>query len=659
MEKDVGALTSSSDIDNIKIETKKVQNIVDQGFDENSILGHLQDKVNEVIKLKEELLEVKAQLKLQKETNQLMDAEFAFRKQEYENEIEKLRENEAKLQEMVLSKTQETQKINVEAIVSREKEKFETEKKGLQEKISNLQQTISSLKSSSSAQLSSDDLTKLTSNYQSKIDRRNKKIEQLVALVNEKENELSEKDDQINQMKNELSSKDSIISELQSSKSQASIDGSTPVVIEKLKGRLSRAKQKIEEMKQIEQQNKKLCDVINHYDTEREVISDLLHAHDEDGRKEWTNLRAKAKECANAANDLLLLRQKLEKTEAMLTQTQSSMQDANQLEDQLTKEKERVKSLLLVRDQLSNMQIENNALKAQNETVNRFQTVQEIRTKCAIALNKSQKEITDSICGLHSAIFKTINESIRPVVLMTFFLTRWKRMLQNKGPAQIDPMALVAFTSSSGFSIEQKIKEIQDEYLRLTNEVIQTKALLAKSEEKRVALKQIVSDQQAASEAGYNKLKREKEISSILKKRMNDLQRELSLLTPSDRFEELKTKCTELEIENERLKNELSQLEQITGDQALAVSELRTRLIEAEASSHHSNKEMQRMKDIAEKREREADILESRLKEKTRDMLALERFAVQVENNPFKKGLDKSSAKITTINGKFTKPVIP
>lgn len=643
------SFSSSHSIDELKEHSMKVHEIVSEGLDENSIIDYLQTKVNEVIRTKEELCAVKAELKMQKETNQLLEAEFAFRKDEYEKEIQKLRENEEKLKaELVATKTSSTQKIDVEAVLTQEREKYEKKTKDLESKVHELE---ASLEKSQASQQSLLDMSHLSDNLQSKIERRNKKIEQLVTAIQEKDSAIAEKEKTIAQMKAQLSDKDSMICDL---KSKSQISDPESVIIEKLKNRLIRAKGKIEELKQIENQNLKFNELVNHYDTEREILCDILHTSDADGSGEWTNLRAKTREAANAIEELAKLKNKLEKTEAALTETQSTLKETNELEEQLSKSNEQVKSLMQMKDQLSSVIIENNVLKAKAVTSERLSNLQCLRTRSATALSKCQKELTDDICELHKAIFNSTFDTIRPLVLLSVFVTRWRNVAKKQVSDVIDPLALISFTSSCGLSIHEKLHDIREEFVKVTNELVEVKAKLCKSEEKRVAMKQTIFDQQKAYEESYEKLKREKSIADALKKRMVDLQKELSLLIPSDKFEEMKTKYAELEIENEKLKAEIAQLEQITSDQSIAVCELRTKLIAAEASSHFSGKKMERMKDIAEKKEREADILDARLREKTKDMLALERFAIQSDNNPFKKGLDKSEPqKFPNINQKF------
>ena len=65
--------------------------ISQKGMDQSSILECLQKKVSELLKYKEKSIAIETQLKIAQETLNLQAAEFAFEREEYENEIESLK----------------------------------------------------------------------------------------------------------------------------------------------------------------------------------------------------------------------------------------------------------------------------------------------------------------------------------------------------------------------------------------------------------------------------------------------------------------------------------------------------------------------------------------------------------------------------------------
>lgn len=68
--------------------------ISQKGLDQSSIMECLQDRVDEIRKYKEMVSSLESQIKIVKEAASLQEAEFAFERQEYENEIEALKRRE-------------------------------------------------------------------------------------------------------------------------------------------------------------------------------------------------------------------------------------------------------------------------------------------------------------------------------------------------------------------------------------------------------------------------------------------------------------------------------------------------------------------------------------------------------------------------------------
>ncbi|EAY05146.1 hypothetical protein TVAG_151330 [Trichomonas vaginalis G3] len=642
--------SSSPDVTKIKEAHKSALDIADHVIQESSLVEHFQNKVNEVQIAREQIITLQSQLKISEEAQRLMEAEFSFQKEEYEKEIEKHKKYEEELQNELIKKCSQQTTINVEALIAKEKEKYETKTKELQSQIEQLQTSLneanSKSKSTSENQIDFSEISNVSASLQAKIDESNQKIKQLQA-------EIQSKDQIIRSQATQLKEKENSLSEL---KSQINTTNeSVPVVIEKLRNRLNRAKDKITEMQKIEVQNKKFAEILTHYETQREILNDILQTNDENPKQDWTNLQKAAVNAMAMSRELPKVKSQLESAQQQVDSLKQSMKDYNSLKDDFNAAKSRLIELNNINDKYNKLQIDYNMLKSSANRNEQFSSMMSIRNRCALALNMSQREITNAVSKLHTSITGKTENNLRPIALSLFFITRWRRIAQHRTPeTEIDPMALVAFSSSNGHSTLLKIDAICKSFIGLTNEVVSIKAKLARSQEKRQAMKQIIIDQQTASEQGYAKLKREKQVAVLLKERMKELQKEMSLLISSERAEELRTRITELEVENDKLTSENQEMDETINEQAAAIDKLSAQLVEAEASKNYSGKEVERLKQLASKREKEAEVLDARLKEKTRDMLALERYAVQTENNPFKRGAESSSTTIVTkVNGKF------
>lgn len=87
--------TSSSD--SLRDHLATTQSISRRSEDQSSILGCLQDKINELLQFKEENISLRSQLQIARETCQLQEIEFTFQRKELETELENLKSIESKL----------------------------------------------------------------------------------------------------------------------------------------------------------------------------------------------------------------------------------------------------------------------------------------------------------------------------------------------------------------------------------------------------------------------------------------------------------------------------------------------------------------------------------------------------------------------------------
>lgn len=639
--------SSSPDVSKVKECQKSALDIADHVIKESSLVDSFQNKVNEVQMAREQIITLQSQLKISEETQRLMEAEFSFQKEEYEKEIEKLKKQQEELQNELVSKMNKQTTINVEALIAKEKEKFENQAKQMQIQIDELQSSLNIERSKSkSVSDNISEISNISSSLQAQITDKDKRISQLLA-------DIQEKDRIINTQKEKLDEKEKSILEMQSR--QPMSEDSVPLIVEKLRNRLSRANDKISDLQKIEVQNKKFAEVLTHYETQREILNDILQAEDENPRQDWTQLRNSALNAISLAKELPKVKKELSLAQEQINNLNILIKDYNSLKEQLINAKAKLSDLENVNERYNKLQVDNSVLQTTAKRNEQFSTMNSIRNLCAVALNMSQREISNSVSRLYNSITGEKDVNIRPIALTLFFITRWRRIAQHRSnDTGIDPMALVAFASSSGHSTILKIDKILEKYVNLTKEVVDIKIKLARSQEKRAAMRQIIVDQQTNAEQGYAKLKKEKIAINLLKERMKELQREMATLLPADKAEQLRTRITELEVENDKLNQENAEMDETINEQAAAIERMSAQLVDFEAAKNYSGKEVERLKEIAARREKEAEILDARLKEKTRDMLALERYAVQTENNPFKRGSDQAGTTfVPKVNAKF------
>ena len=91
------SFSSSSNLSNIDILQSHLQSVKNISHSQNSVISEYQKKIQENLALKESFLSFKAQEQFLLEQLQMKEAEFAFQKEQYETEIQCLRQNESEL----------------------------------------------------------------------------------------------------------------------------------------------------------------------------------------------------------------------------------------------------------------------------------------------------------------------------------------------------------------------------------------------------------------------------------------------------------------------------------------------------------------------------------------------------------------------------------
>lgn len=653
------------DSDELEVCKNNVQQLITNNISESTIVNSYQRRVEELFRLKEEISVLKSQLSITKDNNKLLEAEFAFRKDEYEQEINKLKQENEQLLNRVCNNSTKTDNLHTNSVNEVEcgdEEMYKKEIQRLQEENEKLLNIISSNNSVSGENTENEikrlngiieDLSnklKLLSKDRTsegddasilmlKINRRDEKIKKLVEIIKQKEEEIEA-----------LKNRDT---------STLGNEDNSQTVIKKLYNKVKIANEKLKKAEQIEVQNEKLSNTLSHFDTEREVLNDIFQVTDENPEKEWTNLRNKAKKVVEESKQLKILKkeyQKLNEEVIELKKLEMKYEDLTKRYETISSDNQKTREdyQKLLQKQVDYRSIENDWGRYQ-----RYEKQQRIRMVAARVISSSQRQIIDLFNELYDSLSDPSVQKVssRPLILCVVFLKRWCKIASLNNNMVYDEASLVSYAGSPSVSLDVKVRQIKEFILKLSEDLFTTKSDYAKSQEHISALKKLIIQQQEASEESYERIQREREISTKLKKRMKELQVELSSLVSQEKSTEIITRVAELEIENERLKNEYNNLQSAAEEYAITADELHQKAVESDAARQNAVQELERIRKIVDKHEMETEVLESRLRAKTRDMLALERFAVQTPDNPFSRGKsvlsninDENKTKIGPIN---------
>lgn len=590
----------------------KAKEIAIDGLDHSSVFECLETKVGENTKLKEENLSLLAQIKIITESMKLQEAEFAFQRSEFEQEIQMYKKNEENLKQSLLKfethvpieievyqKFQELQ-INYDNALKRIQElEDESQKQKFQNKYNKLRTAYQELQAS-------------IPKFQKKIERRNKAIEDLTHQIQQRDEEMN------NMLKN-------------SGLSSSSSSSGGQISIQKMNQKYQRQAAKLQ---QLEARNAELEKKLSHCESEFEVLSDILDIKTPI-QEEWIDIRQKIKTLIDngTVNDISNENNKNTDNDNNLNnyvdlsppQVNNSL---NVQKEQNNKEKnsENQEDLL---NEINELKMQLHKITSSYEREKQFEPQQRIRLFFVRTIAKNYSFLVDKLSKLHNVMFESEQQELRPLVLMSIFLIRWLKIKQHTVSNDFDEISLFSLSTSSKITFSEKIDQMQSKYVELTNDLINTKKSLIEYQQKVELMQSIIDQNEANTEGQRNELKAAKETIDALREYSNSIQEELALAVPPLKFEETLTKMTDLELEIDILSSKVKKLTDEMEDKDILIQDLTREIKENDYIKESKDAEISDIRKISEKRCHEIEVLKAKLKDKTKELLALERLIHQ------------------------------
>ena len=567
-----------------------VKEIAIDGVDKNSIRECLEDKVNEITKLKEENLALNTKVKIADEASKLMEAEYAFQRNEYEQEIEMLKQNEENLKKALL-KFESRQNFDVDI-------EFQKKVATLQSNYDKAINQIQVLEKENEAKLSKlqnknlklrnayQELLNTVEKYQKRIDRRNKIIEELSNQLQNQSIHFADKAEQ-----------------------------EESLTVQKLKQKLNRQTARLN---QVETRNADIEKQLSHCESEFEILNDILNTRIPIN-EEWIEIRNRIKNL-------------MTNTKVIFTSPISSHESSAKIPILNNNERESHEATPEKQLQTKENEAKFNELKEKYEKLIHFAPQQRIRMQYAKVICKNHYLIVDNVLNLHNAMFNSDLIGLRPIALMAIFLNRWINIKQHSISDSYDDVSLMSLSAIPKLSFIEKFKQINEKFSELTSEIINAKNNLISSQEKIKSLQQQLSQIDSNNEGQRKEFEATKKALHSLRNHLSSLQEELATAIPSEKFEEVLSKSTYNELELEMIKDDSKKLREEIEDKDILIHELSKKIREYEVIKETKEDEIKDIRTISENRCHEIEILKTKLKDKTKELLALERIVYQ--SNP-------------------------
>lgn len=397
------------------------------------------------------------------------------------------------------------------------------------------------------------------------------------------------------------------------------------VELQKTRNRLLRATRQIEKLKVVEANNQELDDTLTHCETEFTVLNDVLGLRKRDSFSgEWILLRKatwKAVTDAKAGEETAL---RLSLVEQKLSQHMALKKDESETIDP--------RAVSKLKEQLTeaNRQIENAEIAHKRGTM--FAEQQRIRGMFSKTIAQSHTHMISMVTRLHSAVTDdTPVQQLRPFLLAVVFITRWSRLTQKTCSSGYDALSLLALATMPSVTIDGRIECVARKFAELTGDLTGIKTKMCQEEEATVTLKKEIAQLTHKTGEGMTEMGHLKALIERQNSRAAELQRELALSVQPSRFEEALSTATGLELEVEKKEEEMSTMRGIIEEKSEILDQLSLEIKTLNAEKETRDEEIADIQEVSEKRCAEIEFLKVKLREKTKEILSLERLVNQMK----------------------------
>ena len=598
--------SSSHDQEELKRHLAGVQRISSELNDQSSLLESIGERAEELKKCKEECIALKTQLKISRESSKMMEAEFAFQKEQLEMEVQKLKDQEAQLREALVkaqsAQTEQHYDVSAHVTIEQKYKKW----KGVAEQLKQENEKLKSEMSESSKRHEAkekefaDAFERQTKHLNNRIERRNKALEDLRVENTELMERLQEM-------------------------SEVATSGESDDDMTRLKQKIARQQKQLQKMNQLSARNQELIMQNAHYDAERQVLNDIMQTEDIDPNMEWVRLRAKAKEGMEAIAKVRDNSQFLMASEKRINGLLKAKQDAEDLAKRLEESEKKNQQLSTFAQKVAAAETQLCEYKATTERIRAFAAQQKIRVDFARTVAANQKQLIDNISSIYEALIGKREQYLRPIALAVVFLNRWKR-IRDTNTGSFDASSLVSFISVPTNTVEAKLKGIKKLFVALSQELIEANNKAIEEKKKAQEIKRQFVESGGDMESARVQLQNAQTELQQYKQKVKELIAENAKMVAPDRFEEMLSRTTDIELQNDELQQSLEEKQAELDSKDDLIRQMDIELKKADSRHEDDQAALKRAQEEAERQKEENNVLLSKLSDRTKDLLSLERM---------------------------------
>lgn len=683
-------ITSTSDL--IQERLDNLQEITLKNSDHSSIFEKLQEKTKELIQVKEKAIELNTQLRIAHQTIELQNAEFSVQRNEYEETIIKLQRNESELRGRLhqlqddIEKNAYTYEVQVK-IEDYQKKLDGTNNKYMKwkERCKDLRKQIKDIKDRSdtnnndnknrvdpaqeemslkvtqikeqldirsrdyvalSEQLSNTkdlleasqkertEMTELLKEFNRKNDENEREFKLRSEAMQFKINELHEQNVLLKQENDALIRKnkkmslkndnlEDVVKQIKSANQEFHIKD-LHARLEEAKEENVKVRNRVQDLKNALMESKKIIDNV---EVQKNTLCLILGVQEDPVGKTWKHLKSKCEELAESIRVINGLQAQNNKMKTRLDALIEEAKNSKAFERRVNLlESEHVKSKAL--------ETQNQKLIEDNEQKRAIIARYRMRRSFSRMIEDQCLQIGKNINDLYSSISRIPSTYLKSIVLCIIFAKRFFKLPTLDCPTDIG--ALHVFASISTLTVDQKIGDIRKRFTELTNELLEAKQTTVDYAEKLVVsnreLDELKSKITQSSKDYDDNKKRTEEINA----RLTNLQQELSSLVPKEDYIDILEKNRELVRVNDDISERIQKIsseyeEKVESEHAQKQlrESLEAKIVQKEGLiTQYVNNMESKDKHISE--------LNSLLREKTKEILALERIVQKYRDNESK-----------------------
>lgn len=628
---------------NMKEHLEITQNISGRATENSSVVQRLNQKINELLKYQEQVVDMETKLKMLQESYKLLESESVFQNKELNNQIKILEKENEELKNYLTKNNFKNigQQIDVKVNIQEEKikilesellsykkkiqnleESFNNNEKAYKEKINRLRQRLNNVgdedgvysrdlnmasefnkekemnelnKNSSQLAQKNTFLNIQLNNADEKISRQNREIEELreeIKLLNDTNDKIKKYNDQLREENEKLNMK---------------------VTKYKVANENSSAYQ--EKLESAVKSQKEL----------RERVEELQRLFNfpvdpEDESIQWEKMKSAIIESREQSNVIANLEKKIQNYKQSLEVAVKEVQHAQESRNVNTSSFVEETGPLLSQLQ-SNLRSEHQ----KNVDLTKQITLYKIKSQMGRALDVIQARAIDRISDLHSVICDNSKTLMRQLILAVIFTNRF--LVNIKKSKHIDFSSLSIFNSCPENRIDVKIKEMKIRFTQLTDELVQTRSALTSEHDSRRRLKMKLNN---TDEPGTLETKYKTKI-ALLKHKIHELESRLATSVSPEMFERIKDQLDHEMYQSMELQKTNDQLKSIILDKERENEQIIDRTNHLKSKLNHANQEINVLKDKVEDQNDELETYSKLMGTKNKEILSLERLKQKKE----------------------------